>query len=100
MKSVQQPGKLYWADNLRVIAIFSVILVHVMDPLFENNPSVSPVWWIGNIYGSFVRYCVPIFVMLTGALILPKDYELKYFLKKKFIRNFFLFFFGVLFINS
>ena len=43
-------------------------------------------WWTGNIYDSCVRFCVPIFVMLTGALVLPKEYKLAYFIKNKFTR--------------
>lgn len=33
-----------------------------------------------------VRFCVPVFFMLSGALLLSKDYKLNYFIKKRFWR--------------
>jgi len=31
-----------------------------------------------------VRFAVPVFVMITGALLLPREYEIGSFLKKAF----------------
>jgi len=76
-----------WIDNLRVLATISVIFLHVSASVTAKFGSISFITWtIGNIYNSSVRFCVPIFVMITGALLLPKDYEISDFLKKKFIR--------------
>lgn len=81
--------KIGWIDNLRALATFSVIIVHVAGPLLVNFSQASPVyneWWTGNIYDSIVRYCVPVFVMLTGALLLGSDIPLDVFLKRRFTR--------------
>lgn len=76
-----------WANNLRFFATVSVIFLHVTAGILNQYKSVSSfVWWTGNIYDSLVRFCVPAFLMLTGALMLNKNYELNYFLKKKFLR--------------
>jgi surface polysaccharide O-acyltransferase-like enzyme len=62
---------LLWADILKVIAVLGVIFLHVSAPfLVPFSPSRE--WWIGNIYDSLSRWCVPLFVMISGALILPK----------------------------
>ena len=79
--------KLFWADNLRVIATIAVIFLHVSATvLYKFNTVPRSYWWIGNIYDSSVRFCVPVFVMLTGALLLSKEYILGVFLKKRLLR--------------
>jgi surface polysaccharide O-acyltransferase-like enzyme len=58
-----------WADSLKILAIFGVILLHVSAPFvvpFEDSAR----WWIGNIYDSLTRWCVPLFIMVSGALVL------------------------------
>jgi len=80
--------KLYWIDSLRVLAIFSVIVLHVSAPILGKYGSISNFdWWIGNIYDSSVRFCIPIFLMISGALILSKTYEsIGEYLKKRVMR--------------
>lgn len=77
-----------WISNLRVIATISVIILHVSAELllssFTNPPNVS--WSVANLYDSLVRYCVPVFVMITGALMLPQEIELTVFFQKRFKR--------------
>jgi surface polysaccharide O-acyltransferase-like enzyme len=62
---------LLWADILKIIAVLGVIFLHVSAPFLVPFSS-SREWWIGNIYDSLSRWCVPLFVMISGALILPK----------------------------
>ncbi|MDR2916575.1 MAG: acyltransferase [Tannerella sp.] len=62
-----------WLDVLRFIAIFLVVCSHCCDPFnlapdAKNNPDYG-IW--GALYGSFLRPCVPLFVMMTGLLLLP-----------------------------
>jgi surface polysaccharide O-acyltransferase-like enzyme len=65
-----------WVDSLRVLATLSVIFVHVTAPILYQYGKVSNFdWWVGNIYDSTVRFCVPIFLMISGVLILSKNYE-------------------------
>ena len=76
-----------WIDNLRVLATISVIFLHVSAPITAKFGTISFIsWMIGNVYNSSVRFCVPIFVMITGALLLSRDYEISDFLKKKLFR--------------
>lgn len=58
-----------WMGWLRVIAMFLVCVCHAGDPLSAFGTPAEKLWI--EIYGSFVRPCVPLFVMLTGALLLP-----------------------------
>ncbi|RZL41173.1 MAG: hypothetical protein EOP00_25350 [Pedobacter sp.] len=76
-----------WLDNLRVIATISFILLHVAAPLLLRYTNLSSLnWSIANFYDSLVRFCVPVFVMITGALLLTKDYELGNYFKKRVAR--------------
>ena len=44
------------------------------------------IWNIGNLFDGMVRWCVPIFVMISGALLLNEDIEISPFIKKRMLR--------------
>src|ERR1700749_3472385 len=73
-------------DFLRFISIIAVIIIHCSTSItvFTIKPGTN--WWIGNFYDTLSRFCVPVFVMISGSLILPKDYTLGEFIKKRFLR--------------
>ena len=77
-----------WIDSLRVLATFSVIFLHAASGILNQYKTVSNFdWWIGNIYDSAVRFCVPIFLMITGTVILTKTYEsTREYLRKRVFR--------------
>lgn len=84
---MNQQTKFIWADHLRVAATIAVITVHVSAsilPLYKQIPDFT--WWTGNLFDSISRFCVPVFVMLSGALLLPKDTALPEFIKKRLSR--------------
>lgn len=79
--------KLFWLDNIRAVSTIAVVILHVAAPiLYKYGEITEENWNIGNFYDGMVRFCVPVFFMLSGALLLSKDYELSYFLKKRFWR--------------
>ena len=70
---------------LRILATFSVIIIHVSGPLvmnFGKTPLFD--WQVANFFDSISRYAVPLFFMISGALLLRKDYQLIDFLKGRF----------------
>lgn len=69
-----------WADNLRVWATFSVIVIHV------SMESRTPGFNADLLYGALSRSAVPVFFMLTGALLLGREHALGDFLKKRLLR--------------
>lgn len=70
---------------LRILATFSVIIIHVSGSLVEKFGEISMFDWnVANFFDSISRYSVPMFFMISGALLLNKDYELMDFLKKRF----------------
>ena len=73
-----------WIFNLRIIATFAVIMLHVSSPIVVNysNNSLSS-WFVSNFFDSLSRFCVPVFVMISGALLLGKSEDIVVFLQKR-----------------
>lgn len=79
--------KQIWLDALRVISTISVVILHVSSAVLYKYGTVSnSIWNTANIYDGMVRFCVPVFFMISGALLLSKDYELSDFFKRRFFR--------------
>lgn len=79
------------ADILRIFAGFGVILIHVVDPFLVYPPYLGvkgASWEILNIINYFFRFSVPLFVMLSGYLLLrPKKYtDFKKLYQRRFVR--------------
>lgn len=60
-----------WVGWVRIFAMLGVCICHACDPLNAFGASGEKLWI--EIYGSLIRPCVPLFVMLTGALLLPVE---------------------------
>ena len=72
-----------WIDLLRVVACFLVVLSHCCDPFVARFDADRGAFLTGVFTGSFVRACVPLFVMMTGVLLLPVRAELGDFYRKR-----------------
>ena len=77
-----------------LVAMFTVVCCHCTDP-FNFYPGTSPdivdIKFWGAVYGAALRPCVPLFVMITGALLLPVRGDASAFYKKRIPRVFFPF---------
>jgi surface polysaccharide O-acyltransferase-like enzyme len=86
----QQRGFSVPVDLIRTVAIIGVILLHATNDFTPDSMSQFEIYrWIAvDIYQSFARIGVPLFVMLTGALLLQpsKEESLKSFFKKRWTR--------------
>lgn len=60
-------------DYLRVIACFAVIVLHVSAMQIQNYSEPTFEWNVVNVYDSATRFCVPIFLMISGALFLNPE---------------------------
>ncbi|MBK8808849.1 MAG: acyltransferase family protein [Bacteroidales bacterium] len=77
-------------DLIRIVACLMIILVHAAAPYFFDFKNSTHHFW-GNIYGSFVRAGVPMFIVLSGMLLLPVQISYKDFLKRRMGRILFPF---------
>ena len=93
-----QQNRLVWCDAIRLLAFFMLLCCHAADPFYAaaayatSGASVDPelVQW-GTRWGSLVRPCVPLFVMLTGVLSLPVKGSMESFYQKRIPRVLFPF---------
>ncbi|WP_104109341.1 acyltransferase [Arthrobacter sp. N199823] len=65
--------RIEYFDVLRAIAIVAVVVLHTAASRWYSLPSSSTSWQALNIYDSIVRFCVPIFFMISGALFLRPE---------------------------
>lgn len=70
-------------DTTRVGACFMVVLLHVAAVNFNV---FDEQWWASNFYDALTRSCVPLFLMITGVLLLGKQEPMPDFFKKRFLR--------------
>ena len=93
MKNSISTNRIVWLDVARLFAMFMVVCCHCADPFNfypGGNPPPAIAQW-GALWGAFLRPCVPLFVMITGALMLPVREESSIFYKKRITRVFFPF---------
>lgn len=95
--SPKADSRVVWLDVVRLIAMFTVVCCHCTDPFNfypRTAPNIEDIKFWGAVYGAVLRPCVPLFVMITGALLLPVRGDASVFYKKRIPRVFFRFLSG------
>ncbi|MES2277582.1 MAG: acyltransferase family protein [Bacteroidota bacterium] len=73
-----------WVNNLRLIALLAVIMLHCSSPLLADYGKLPYIQWLAaDFYNALTRFAVPVFVMITGVLLLGKEEDVYVFLKKR-----------------
>lgn len=57
---------------LRAISIVAVILIHIVAPTVGTGDEGSLQWYVAVILNGLSRWTVPVFIMISGALLLAK----------------------------
>ena len=73
-------------DYLRIFAICAVIVIHVAAQNWYGTNISSMEWDIFNVFDSVVRWAVPVFVMISGALFLSKEQPISKLYKKNILK--------------
>lgn len=82
-------SRIFYLDALKALAIFGIVLCHITANFIGNMAIINTYAWKFTLFcNCFVDFSVPIFVMISGALLINKDYELTTFFKKKLNRIF------------
>lgn len=71
-------------STLRVLATMMIVTIHISGMVSADWH--NHYWAAGNLYNSASRDGVPIFLMITGALLLPRNDSLTDFLRKRVVR--------------
>ena len=85
---IRNNERIVWADSLRVMATFGVILLHTASTQWGETPVSRWNWQMMNLYDSCVRWTVPVFFMLSGMTFLnpEKEITIKSIYKKYILR--------------
>jgi surface polysaccharide O-acyltransferase-like enzyme len=68
------PTRLAYIGYLRVLAILGVIAIHVAGlTVIRPRLSHTTVWWLAEALNQCSRWAVPMFVMVSGALVLRRS---------------------------
>ncbi len=76
-------------DLIRTLAITLVIVLHASNLTLQASSVPIGYWWTAVVYKSLALSCVPLFVMLSGALLLQPaklNEPIRVFLKKRLSR--------------
>jgi surface polysaccharide O-acyltransferase-like enzyme len=87
-KNILLPGRIssnriFYLDFLKDFAIFLVIVGHVSSQTLLFSP-INANWIIADFYSTFAKISIPIFIMISGVLLLNKDYDFLGFVEKRF----------------
>ncbi|WKZ32974.1 MAG: acyltransferase family protein [Thermodesulfobacteriota bacterium] len=85
----ERKDHLVWPDVLKIAAVYAVIVIHTAAPYLLLGEAGSLYrWWAGNIYDSISRWCIPVFVMLSGFFLIGnyRDEKLGSFFMRRFSR--------------
>lgn len=85
--AISSGGRALWIDQLRILSCLAVVFIHVTGDSYNRftSPTLGE-WWLANIVNGTARAAVPIFVMISGALMKESDCEPTYFYRKKAMR--------------
>lgn len=72
-EKVQYPPREVWLDILKVFSAFLIVIIHTVGGRFNTNPAENEVWG-GYLFLNTVTLCaVPLFLMISGILLLGKQ---------------------------
>ncbi len=76
----------FYIDLLRAMAAVAVVVIHVLGP-YRGLYGQMPTWdWLTAIgFNISSRWAVPVFIMISGALMLPdtRPFNLRYYLSRR-----------------
>ena len=63
-------------DFLRIVAVCAVVMIHISADFIKEFENSTSAFLFGNIFVSISRFAVPVFLMISGALMLDENKEL------------------------
>lgn len=88
--SVKSPAREIWVDWMRVSACLMVMLVHAVEPFYLGGEGAfilteTDAFW-SSFFDSFVRACVPLFIVASSYLQFPLHYSAGEFFRRRAVR--------------
>lgn len=94
----ENKDRLIGLDFLKIVSAFMIAVIHASSGVFNNYELGSLVWKEGLILNAVTRFAVPVFLMISGALLLGRKISLEKALKKAVIAGIALFVWSFAFI--
>lgn len=73
---MEKRNRMVYLDTLRVAAACAVMVLHISAQNWYSVDVNGYDWAIFNFYDSIVRWAVPVFVMISGALFLNREIKI------------------------
>src|SRR5580658_8953741 len=67
--AVKKPQWMHYGDGIRILGTIAVVFGHVCDVGLDSDP-LSRNWWVCQSIDAAMRWAVPVYIMLSGALLL------------------------------
>lgn len=83
--------RLHYLDSLKVLAAFCVVFIHSASVAWSESDIYS--FLVLNLYEGLIRWCVPVFAMISGAIFIRKDMTIHELFSKYIFRIFTAFIF-------
>lgn len=85
MSSIIKSERIIYYDYIRAFAIFGVLACHCFAMLVVNADIFNTKLWYYSLFLNSLRdVSVPLFITVSGALLITKKYPITVFIKKRF----------------
>ena len=68
--------RIFSLDFLRILAVCAVVMIHISADFLKEFDKTSVGFLWGNIFSALSRFAVPVFLMISGALMLDENKNL------------------------
>ena len=92
---MNQSKRIFYFDVLRALAIIGIVFCHAAMPFVISGIHTSE-FYVSAFFDCLRDFSIPVFVMLSGALLIGKKDSFNDFFKKRLSRIFIPFFFWVI----
>lgn len=84
----EKKSKIVYLEVLRLIAIFGVLFIHTDSAgVHHYVETTNPVnYWFGIFCASVVQCCIPLFFMITGAVLLNREESIAYVYRHRVLK--------------
>ncbi len=65
-----KPRWMHYGDHVRILGTVAVVVGHVSDMTLYASRPLSHDWWVCNWWDAATRWAVPVYIMLSGSLLL------------------------------
>lgn len=85
VEKTRETERVFYLDYLRIVSVAAMMLLHISAQNWENMELNTPVWMLFGALNGATRWCVPVFLMISGALFLNSQRSIR--IKRLLLHN-------------